>query len=351
MPATNIKWFDYRGHSDAKFQFYVGARGIGKSYSALDEIYKTGLREKGIHKWLYIRMSEIELKCCCGSENAFGDYNMENGTDIQMEYNNKLVNIMLYDPYKSDDIEYTSTCIGYAKSLETFSNLRSVSFADVDYIMFDEFIPQIVSRKKPIYKMAGTVFKNLYETVNRNRELKGREPVKCYFFGNSNSIDSDILREFELLEILSHMLKTGVKKYSDKSRSVYLELCTAPDVTEKKRDTALYKLGGDKNFNAMALDNSFPVEEFLLISTKPKNEYVPVIQFGEFSIWKHKSNDNWYICKSNSSAKIRYSETDENLFYRNHNVEYVCRILEKRVNFDSAYTKNVIHKILGRNLK
>lgn len=352
MADNEIKWFDYRGRSDAKFQFFIGGRGIGKSYSALDEIYRTGLRERGVHKWLYIRMTEIELKSTCGEGNAFKDYNIENGTDIEMDYNEKMSEIWLYEPYKSKEIEYTSTLIGYAKSLETFSNLRSVSFSDVDYILFDEFIPQLTSRRKAIYKIAGAVFKSLYETVNRNRELKGRPAVKCYFLANANTVESDILREFGLLDIMSSMLRKGINRYTDRKQSIYLELCRADDVSKRKKDTALYTLtAGDKNFNRMAIDNAFPIEEFTLITEKPKNEYYPIIQFGEFSIWKHKSSGMWYICKSDSTAKIRYEETDETLFYRNHNVEFVGRLLEKKLNFDTAYTKATITKILGRNLK
>lgn len=351
MPAEEIKWFDYRGRSDATFQFYIGARGIGKSYSALDEIYKTGLRERGTHKWLYLRMSEIELKSTCGHGNAFGDYNLENGTDIEMEYNDRLTEINLYEPYKSKDIEYTTTTIAYAKSLETFSNLRSVSFADVDWIMFDECIPQLTARKKPIYKMAGIIFKSLYETVNRNRELKGRPPVKCYFFGNSNSTDSDLLREYGLLDILSHMLSKGIKRYTDRKRSVYLELCDASSVSEKKRDTALYTLGGDKDFIKMSIENAFPAKEFTLIEDEPVNEYIPIIQYGEFSIWKHKSTGDWYARKSDSTAKVRYEKDDTTLFYRNHNVDFVCKVLDKKIHFDSAYTKISIMAVLGRNLK
>lgn len=352
MPTDEIKWFDYRGRSDAVFQFFIGPRGIGKSYSCLDEIYKTALRERGVHKWLYLRMTEIELKSTCGHGNAFGDYNLENGTDIEMDYSDKLSEIWLYEPYKSKEVEYTSTLIGYAKSLETFSNLRSVSFADIDYIMFDEFIPQVTSRQKPIYKIAGVVFKNLYETVNRNRELKGRPPVKCFLFGNSNSVTSDILREYGLLDVLSNMLINGQSRYSDRKQSIYMELCKASDVSDRKRDTTLYKLtAGNKDFNRMALDNEFPAEEFRLISERPKNEYLPLIQFGEYSIWKHKSNGNWYICKSQSSAKIRYGSEDETLVYRNHNVEFICRLLEKRLNFDTASTKSEMMRVLGRNLK
>lgn len=350
--ADEIKWFDYRGRSDAKFQFFVGGRGIGKSYSGLDEIYQHGMRTDGVSKYMYFRMSEIELKSSCGHGNAFGDYNLEKGVDVELEYSDKLSEIWVYDPYKSKDIEYKSTLIGYAKSLETFSNLRSVSFADVDYIMFDEFIPEPAARRKPIHKMAGKVFKNAYETINRNRELKGRPPVKCYFFGNSNTVDSDILREFGLLDVLSNMIRKQIYRYNDRKQSIYLEICQAPDVSERKRNTALYTLtAGDKDFMRMAIDNEFPTEEFMLISERPKNEYNPVVQFADYSIWKHKSNNMWYICKSNSTAKVRYDSTDELLFYRNYNVDYVCRLLEKKVQFDSASTKAEMQRILGRNLR
>lgn len=348
---TDIKWFDYRGHSDAQFQFYIGPRGIGKTYSVMDEIYKTAQRERGLHKWLYMRLSEIEIKSSCGVGNAFKDYNLDHGTDIEMEYSDKVSEIHLYEPYKSKEIEYTDTLIGYCKSLETFSNLRGVSFADVDWIFFDEFIPQITSRSKPIYKIAGQVFDNAYETINRNRELKGRPPVKCYFFGNSNTTSADILANYGLLEVLSRMLKSGQKKYSDRKRSIYLELCSAEDVTNRKRDTALYNLQGDSEYTAMALDNAFPKQEFRFIQNVPIAEYNPIVQFDKYSIWKHKSSELWHCRKSDSTAKTRYSKDDETLFFRNHNVDFVCLLLEKKITFDSVETKNVMMNTVGKNMK
>ena len=42
------------------------------------------------------------------------------------------------------------------------------------------------------------LFFNLYETVNRNRELEGKEPVKVYMLSNSTSLDNEILAELSI---------------------------------------------------------------------------------------------------------------------------------------------------------
>ena len=66
-------------------------------------------------------------------------------------------------------------------ALSTFGNLRGVDFSDVDMIFFDEFVPQ--KNARPI-KAEAEAFFNLYETVNRNRELDGRPPVRVLMLSN-----------------------------------------------------------------------------------------------------------------------------------------------------------------------
>lgn len=342
-------YFDFRGRSNATFQFYIGARGIGKSYSVYDEIYKNSYRTDCESKWLYVRYSENEVKSSCGGTNCFEDYNYKNGTDIRMEYGDTISNIFEYVPYKSKDIEYDTRHLGYAKSLDTFAALRGISLAHVDYIFFDEFIPETTSRRKPIYNVAGKVFRNMYETISRNREVDGRDPVKCYFFGNSDSVYVDIIAQFGLMSILNKMTREGIKRFTDPKRSVYVELCEA-NVSNLKRDTAIYKLGGDDQFVRMALDNEFPVEQFEMIKENvPINEYIPIIQYCDISIWKHKSNGRLYARKSKSTAKATYGQTDQRKFFKDFYVQYQCAVIDKKILFDSIETKMILDTALNRN--
>lgn len=212
---------------------FIGARGIGKTYSVLKGL----INQKS--KFLYVRLTDTELKNSVSPlNNPFKTLNTDLKRDIQ------IIKIKGTDTYGIIDNE-TGDIIGSAGALSVFGKYRGVDFSNVDYIIFDEFIPKGYRQAN---KNQDIDFFDMLETVNRNRELQGKSPIKVILLSNSNSLQSPILNSLGLPEIINQMRKNNKEIYTDNERGIYLQLFKNTDVSNAKSQTSLYKLTRDTEY-------------------------------------------------------------------------------------------------------
>ena len=149
-------------------------------------------------------------------------------------------------------MDENETVIGYLMALSTFHNARGISYEDVSCIVWDEFIPEEGTLVK---KNQGSIFLNMYESVHRNREFDGADPVKIIFLSNTNDIYSDVLADLGVASIIEQMQADQKDHYED--ADILIEFLSSAAFYEKKKDTFIYRINQNNKFNAMALDNSF----------------------------------------------------------------------------------------------
>lgn len=287
-----MEYFNVKGRTELPFAIFIGGRGIGKTYSALLEC-----TEK---KFLYIRRTAKEIEACASEyANPFKKINKNEGLDIKSNFISKIG--MGYFT-KNDEI------IGYSGALSTFAgSSRSMDFSDVELIVFDEFIPE---RHRMKIKDEGEAFLNLYETVNRNREFEGKPPVKVYLLANAISLDNDILMTMGAIKPLENMINGHTSRFSNRQRGIYIEMVKDSPVSEAKRNTALYRLTSGSDFERHALSNEFVNDELNVVKKVNIIEYTPYIQFGDYTIYKHKSREDIYIAKKIETCKTVLSRDD-----------------------------------------
>ena len=98
--------------------------------------------------------------------------------------------------------------IGYTCALSTIANMRGFDASDVKLLIYDEFIPE--RHERPI-KSEGSAFLNAYETMNRNRELKGKRPLTVLCLANAFDIANPIFLELGLVGIAEKMKQNGLR--------------------------------------------------------------------------------------------------------------------------------------------
>ena len=294
-----MKLYDANGYADQTamidggntFIFEVGARGTGKTYGAMLYILSSG------KKFLYLRRTKTEADLVKSDiTNPFKVINMDIGTDVKAGRGQ-----YVFPFIQNGDI------IGYGAALSTFYNVRGVDFSDVEIIIYDEFIPENAAR--PI-KNEFDALMNVIETVNRNRELKGRKPVKLVCMANSNKLDNPIFLGLELVNKVAKMAEKGNEIYMDPSRELTVYMLMHSPISEKKAQTALYKLTAGNDFQRMALQNQFDMYTDNIRPSKLK-EYRPVVKIGELYIYKHKSRKEYYAtCTCTGTFTKRYTTAD-----------------------------------------
>lgn len=292
------------------FIFIVGGRGSGKTFGAIQ--YALNHQKQ----FFFMRRTQIQVDMI--RNDAFNPFKVVDESICVSTIAKNLTGI--YRGYRGDDDIYhpEGAPVGYMCALSTISNIRGFDASDVDMIIYDEFIGE--SHERPI-KAEGQALLNAYETINRNRELQGKEPVQLIALANSNNLACPVFVELELVTPVEKMINTGNSVYKNDLRGVSVYMVNSSPVLEAKSNTALYKLSAGSEFSEMALNNKFTAEEMDHIRSKDLKPYRIICKAGELAIYKHKDNSDYYITGhvSGSPGSIyKASEMDLKRFRREH---------------------------------
>lgn len=289
---ADIKYFDVREHPYAPFTYFIGPRGAGKTYSALwDNVDR--YRESGA-PFIYLRNTDVQLKeCMKETKNPFKRLNADKGWDIRLESDGSSALIWDYTPgiYEDDD----GRLMGYAYALSTFRNQRGVDLSDVEHVVFDEFI----EKRRLAFDQADLFF-DFYETVARNREMQGKEPLHVRLLSNSQKIGNPILAEHGLIPIIERLLNQKKRRsWLSDNGDIYIEL-VIPDssfATEKANSVLYRNLSDSSKVKKEALENLFSHDSFAHIGKRPLQEYTPVCIVDDLCFYVHKSNGSLFVSR------------------------------------------------------
>lgn len=324
-----VDW-DYILSQEESFVSVVGPRGVGKTYGIFKKLITEGKR------FIYLRRLKSQLDQCGKPEgNPFKKLN----DDLQRNIK----------PYSSGGIisfregEKTGNIVAVGVALSVVANIRGIDFSDYDYIVFDEFIAS--SGERPI-KNEFLAFLNFYETVNRNRELLNAKAVKCILLGNANTLINPYFSAWHFMKTAVKMITSGqmVWRSPDKTRMIIL-LMNSP-ISQRKRDTALYKNAND-DFISMAIDNAFRTDE-TNIRSEPLKEYNHIVSVGELGIYKHKSERKYYV--SATKGGLPYYEPfgiGLKMFQSDFYMLRVHYMVNKNVWFESFELEVIFRELFG----
>lgn len=309
------------------FIFLIGARRTGKTYGVSKYLLDNN------RKFMYIRRTTGELEFAM-SERNFAFRNM-----LECGYALTPVRDGKYN-YTIQTAEDAPQIIGSATSLTLVSKMRGFDASEITDIMFDEFIPEKHVARIP---HEGDAVLNMYETINGNRELQGKPPVRLWMLANSNNLNSEIIGAFSIRQKIEQM-QIKKQEYSE-YRNMTIVLSMNSPISEAKRNTALYKAIDDNQFTEMALHNSFSYDDF---SNIKKNynmaEYKPRCRIGQYVILDHKSNGSVLVVE-NSVMPVSsvYDFTDYSLkAFRISNADLITCYVWGYLSFDSYDTKTAM---------
>lgn len=278
---VNINYVD---SANVPFNILIGGRGTGKTFGTLKYLIENNRRV------IYLRRSDVQNRIC--SSTATTPYKSVCAS-LGVEYKiNKDVVKTLY---------IGTDAYAYFMALSTFHNIRGFDSSDVTDIVFDEFIPEIGSR--PIPNEAESLF-NAYETINRNRELNGISPVKLWMLSNANTIVSPLLSSLNLVSVISRMSKCKSEKYIDSERGVQLIILNKSPISEKKMETALYKVAGGR-FTDMSIHNDFGYKD-VKIKSFSFNELRPIARLGDISFYSINNYTEIYASFHSHGDMLQY---------------------------------------------
>lgn len=307
------------------FTFIVGGRGIGKTYSAIDRAIND---YKG--HFLYLRNTFEQLKESCSLfGNPFKRWSKDHNRDIVLK---RELDHAVVTEYTGSGDEVTKHIIGYGANLSTFENLRGVDLSDVNLVIFDEFIE---NRTLSFDQM--DTFLHMYETVNRNRELFGEEPLKVVSLSNAQRLGNPILRGFNLIPVIENMQRNNQRSWANGQYRIELPFS---EISEAKRNTALYQATVNTQFASEALDNNFINDSFTGVKTVNIKEYTPLFAIDNIVIYKHKSDPTYYACAIQATHIKQYRSKDHYVvFYRLYGLKLKLAAASDQILYSDYATK------------
>lgn len=282
------------------FIFVVGGRGTGKTYGALKYVLDNGVR------FGYMRRTQAQADVISKPEFSpfkavLRGYDFDIVTMPVTKYNAAYYRAEMVD----DKLIPQGMPIGYTLALSTISNLRSFDMSDIELLIYDEFIPE--KHERPLKHEADALW-NAYETINRNRELSNSAPLKMLCLANANDLTNPIFVAMGIVDKVYNMAVKGQSITVNEKRGYAVVLLADSPISNRKRDTALYKLTSGSDYASMAVDNDYNIAAMEKANVNLA-EYAPLFCVNGICLYKHKSNSHWYVTthKSGGIIKIDHS--------------------------------------------
>ena len=285
-------------HNPAPFVLAIGGRGIGKSYGVLKMLYEERT------PFIYMRRTQSQLDAVTVS--ALSPYNQINadcGYNIISQKMSQYT-IGFYDSVPDEKgkpiPDGTPFSIGIA--LSTFASVRGLSAERYKVLLFDEIIPERHEKKLKEEELA---FSNALESLNRNRELLGNDPLKVIMLSNSNTLNSRIISALGCTDVLEQMARKGTV-YKVINNDIAIIRYEDSPISERKAKTALYRVIQNRDFQQMSLENEFAAADYEQVKQFPLQEFNMIVSIGDCTICRHKSKNIYYTI-SGAKANTRFT--------------------------------------------
>lgn len=275
------------------FLFIIGGRGTGKTYSTLCNLLNDG------EQFVFVRRNKVDIENLCEldeldnpdlSRSPFRQINIDHGTNIKaMKTTGETYYFASMDNWNDREGEL----IGSLVPLSLAPKIKGAGFSKVKKIFYDEFIPLPSERGT---KDDGFNLLTIYETVNRNREMNGEEPVRLICCANAHTVANSVFLEFGLINEVSRAAMEGRMLCDLPDRGVRVVLL--PDTTkftEEKKRTALYKaIPKTSRMYRSSISNDFIGDDFGDVKRLSIKHWVALYEIDHTST-------SYYICAKNGA--------------------------------------------------
>ena len=309
---------------DGWIYLIVGGRNTGKTYSALKSCLINDRR------FVFIKRTIEDVDLLCAGSGRIGSKQNEYGVDLSpfksinrdMHTNIKAFSIKngLGGFWHCDDEGSPSGLpIGYLISLSAVTKFKGFDLSDCDWMIFDEFIPQPWDR---VNRKEGEQLLDLYKTVSRDREHRGKEPLKIICLANATSISNPVTNILEVTDIMADMQVHDISMHMDEERGIFIHIIKENEEFRKKeRASQIYKAMGNTAWGRVAFGNEFAYNDFSnigRISLKGHRPVAELIYKGKPCYIYRKEGNKYYVCNAKAPCKKTYNidkEMDRIAFY------------------------------------
>lgn len=323
----------------------VGARKRGKTYSMLEYAYEQNeqlvflKRQVGDIKLLCLNAKNKQRKMKKDSEDddieefdedddvsPYADLNDDHGWNVQPKMLDAEQGIATF--YDRDSNWKAKKKCGIALAVNAIAKYKGFGgMRKCKYLVFDEFIPAPWERK--VTKLEGEAVIDLYQTISRDREERGQEPLLLVCLANANDLSNEMFNTLEITDDVVDMINNheDIRKIGRKLVVLVDDSKLAIKKAEKK--TLIYDDMKDTMWGRVTFDNEFARNDISCIgntSIKKMRCRCSIIYKNE-TWYVYQKDDFFYICSSRSNkVPVEYDlnfESTRKPFYLKECVAFV----------------------------
>ena len=299
---TNIFWDIGRTLThNALINIIVGNRGGGKSYGAKKRAIENFIKKR--EQFGYIRRYKDDAK------EPFAQFY----ADIAQEFPDheaKIEGSKIYIRLRTDDekAKWTKDDIaGYAFTLSTANNKKSISYPNITMLIYDEFLLEEGNQRylpKEVEKLL-----NLYETVARPGS--GHARVTLWLLGNAISITNPYFLYWDL-KMPTTCDKNGKWIWKHPTRPILVEDVRNEDFIAVKQATEFGQLVQGTNYADYSISNKFLLDDNTFVEKRTsgsRHTFNFIYKDKKYGVWIDTSVGKQWVSDAIDPCGITYAFT------------------------------------------
>ena len=279
---------------NALLNLIIGERGVGKTYG-LKTIAVNRFLKRG-KQFAYIRRYETDLEESVGksTDNKFFEQIKSEFPDSEFKITKSKKVRRLYIDGK---------ICGYAMPLSSADSLKSSTYENVDFIIYDEFMLKEGSTQHYL-RNEPEIILDLIETIGRLRD------IRIFCLGNAISSTCPLMAYFDL----TLPYNTDIKLF--KEGTIAVEYIKNEKYREVKKASRFGKLIEGTKYGKYAIDNEFLTDSKAFIKKKDKNAkfyFILIVNGKNYGIWRDWKTGYIYVSNDidpNCPIKFAIHEED-----------------------------------------
>lgn len=311
---------DLEKNKDCWAILVVGGRKTGKTYSTLKY-----LSIDNEFKFAFIRRTNDDVKAICTNSkllnvslSPFEAINRDFHTNIKPKLIQKGIGAFYEANAEGEPIGIP---LAHIFSLNAMGDVKGVEASEDDFMVLDEFIPNVYDR---VDRREGEKILDMYATISRDRELRGKPPLRLVALANATRISNPLFEVLEIVDDIVDIKRQGKTTY--KKNGIFVRLLDDnEEFKEKDLNTLMMSSMQHTAWGKMAANNDFAYDDFSHVGYTSIKGYT--CQYG----FRYKSK-TYYVYEKNEKFYVTTSKDPRADVY-DLNIETEC----KRFNDDYGY--------------
>lgn len=316
-------------------------RGPGKTTSGLAKALSDGA------PFLYMKRTKDDVELLCSGKaaggldtddiNPFSPINRLAGCNIKPVMIDKKHAFAGFYECTADGNPIGSP-LGYCLAFNGVKSFKGMNFDFCDYIIFDEFIPQIGERTSAGQK-EGELVLQFYMTALRDRVQRGESEIKLLLFANAEEVATPITRTLEVMDNIIELTYSNDTRMYLEDRGILLHHIKTSEIKAGNyQTTGIHKAMAGTAWGRKTFEGEFTGNDFSKVKKVNMAGYRPLCAyFYENKYIYIYINDagTYYLTYSKQKVDRIYDlniEGEALSFY----YEYVCD-LRMAIMDDAAY--------------